>query len=237
MSQSALLIDLLKECKSSFGHVVPFDPAIHRLKKLDFTEHNTGLTDDMLHDTVAFTHYIHDVLEKEGAEYGIGGYNEHRTIYSRSHLFDGAAQEGTEPRRLHLGIDVWGKPHTKVICPLEGTVHSFGFNPGFGDYGGTIILSHKLGGLSFHTLYGHLSLASTQNWQGGERVQKGDVIGEFGIPQENGNWPPHVHFQVIQNIQGMRGDYPGVCRFSERAFYLDNCPDPDLILGMMKYAN
>jgi len=34
----------------------------------------------------------------------------------------------------------------------------------------------------------------------------------------------------------MKGDYPGVCKFSEKEQYLRNCPNPDLILQMMQYA-
>jgi hypothetical protein len=33
-------------------------------------------------------------------------------------------------------------------------------------------------------------------------------------------------------MEGRKGDYPGVCKYSERKKYLANCPDPDLILGM-----
>ena len=144
--------------------------------------------------------------------------------------------EGAEPRRLHLGIDIWGKPNTALMSPLDGIVHSFAFNNNFGDYGATLILSHYLDGCSFHSLYGHLSLNSIKNLREGQNVKKGDVIGEFGIPMENGQWPPHLHFQIITDMGEWRGDYPGVCKFSEREMYLNNCPDPDLILGMMKYA-
>jgi murein DD-endopeptidase MepM/ murein hydrolase activator NlpD len=122
------------------------------------------------------------------------------------------------------------------MVPLEGLIHSYAFNSAYGDYGATIILSHHLDGVSFHTLYGHLSLASIKNMREGERVKGGDVIAEFGIPQENGNWPPHLHFQIIKDLEGRKGDYPGVCKFSEKEKYLKNCPDPDLILGMMQYA-
>jgi very-short-patch-repair endonuclease len=140
------------------------------------------------------------------------------------------------PRRLHLGVDVWGKPYTKVMAPLDGIVHSFAFNNAYGDYGATIILTHNIDGVTFHTLYGHLSLNSLKNLHEGEAVRRGDVFCEFGIPFENGQWPPHLHFQVILDMEGMRGDYPGVCRFSEREKYLANCPDADLILGMMHHA-
>jgi peptidoglycan LD-endopeptidase LytH len=140
------------------------------------------------------------------------------------------------PRRLHLGIDIWGKPYTPVMSPCDAVIHSFAFNDDFGDYGATIILSHNLDGVTFHTLYGHLSLNSIKNLREGGNVKTGDVIGEFGIPMENGQWPPHLHFQVIDDMDDWKGDYPGVCKYSEKEMYLDNCPDPDLILGMMKHA-
>jgi murein DD-endopeptidase MepM/ murein hydrolase activator NlpD len=140
-----------------------------------------------------------------------------------------------EPRRLHLGIDIWGPAGTRVMSPLNGIVHSFAFNNNDSDYGTTIILSHNLEGLSFHTLYGHLSLNSIKNLSEGRNIRKGEVIGEFGMRFENGNWPSHLHFQIICDMQGWKGDYPGVCKFSERQQWLDNCPDPDLILQLGQY--
>lgn len=213
-----------------FHPVVPFNASM-KLLRMNFTESNTQLTADVLNDTTRFTTYINKKLSDAEATYGIGGYNEHRTIYSRSRAFDGA-----EPRRLHLGIDIWGKPYTKVMAPLNGIVHSFVFNNAFGDYGATIILTHNLQGFTFYTLYGHLSLNSIKNLDEGDLIKEGDVFAEFGIPFENGQWPPHLHFQIILDMQGMQGDYPGVCRYSERESYLENCPNPDLILGMMQYA-
>jgi peptidoglycan LD-endopeptidase LytH len=232
MNNGDVVIDVLQKNVSLFYKVVPFDASRDKLLLLDFTEANKDLKSDTLINTDRFTEYVHSKLIAAKATYGIGGYAEHRTIYSRSSVFD----DKEEPRRLHLGIDIWGKPHTKVMVPLEGLIHSYAFNSAYGDYGATIILSHHLDGVSFHTLYGHLSLASIKNMREGERVKGGDVIAEFGIPQENGNWPPHLHFQIIKDLEGRKGDYPGVCKFSEKEKYLKNCPDPDLILGMMQYA-
>src|SRR5262249_30625654 len=104
-----------------------------------------------------------------------------------------------------------------------------------GDYGATIILTHLLDETSFYTLYGHLSLNSIKNLREGDRISKGDYFAELGIPAENGQWPPHLHFQIIKDLQGWSGDYPGVCKYSEREVYLANCPDPELILQMNKY--
>jgi murein DD-endopeptidase MepM/ murein hydrolase activator NlpD len=122
------------------------------------------------------------------------------------------------------------------MAPLNGIVHSFAFNNAFGDYGATIILTHNLQGFTFYTLYGHLCLNSIKNLNEGDLIKGGDVFAEFGIPFENGQWPPHLHFQIILDMQGLQGDYPGVCRFSEKESYLENCPNPDLILRMMQYA-
>jgi peptidoglycan LD-endopeptidase LytH len=145
---------------------------------------------------------------------------------------DKAGPDDPEPRRLHLGIDIWGPAGTKVMAPLNGVVHSFAFNNNDSDYGATLILTHNIGGISFHTLYGHLSLNSLKNGYEGKNISRGEVIGEFGMRFENGNWPPHLHFQLIRDMQGWKGDYPGVCRFSQRSEWLENCPDPDLVLQM-----
>jgi murein DD-endopeptidase MepM/ murein hydrolase activator NlpD len=226
----------LKQHQGPFHPVVPLE-AGDKLLLMDFTDKNTSLDDETMADTELFTNWINNKLEATGTRYGIGGYNEHRTIYSRSDLFgsdeNSAAQGTAEPRRLHLGIDIWGKPYTRVMSPLDGIVHSFAFNNAFGDYGATIILAHHIGGETFFSLYGHLSLNSIKNIQEGDLIMQGDVFAEFGIPVENGHWPPHLHFQLIRHLDGHKGDYPGVCRFSERESFLRNCPDPDLVLGMM----
>ncbi len=202
---------------------------------MDFTAANTNINEALLLNTEAFSKYINTALQQNNCTYGIGGYNEHRTIYSRSTVFD-ANTIAAEPRRLHLGMDIWGATGTTVFAPLGGVVHSFAFNDCFGDYGATIVLMHQLNGEAFHTLYGHLSIRDLANLTEGKYISRGEVIGHFGEPPENGGWPPHLHFQVIKDMHNNRGDYPGVCRYSEREKYLHNCPDPDLIAQMMQYA-
>ena len=228
------IITLLKNNQRNFHSVVPFKPVKDKLLYLDFTENNHELTDEILNNTAQFTSYINNKLNTANAKYGIGGYGENRTVYSRSKIFD-ADKTGEEPRRVHLGIDIWGKSYTKVMVPLDGIIHSYTFNDGFGNYGATIILSHFLNGFTFYTLYGHLSLSSIKNIHEGDKINTGDVFAEFGIPIENGHWPPHLHFQVIIDIEEWKGDYPGVCKYSEKEKYLDNCPDPDLILQMNQF--
>ncbi|MBK7678556.1 MAG: peptidoglycan DD-metalloendopeptidase family protein [Chitinophagaceae bacterium] len=234
--QLTSLTSLLNNNKHHFHPVVKFDATTDKLLSFDFTSGNKELTNDILSDTNRFTTWVNEKLQEVNARYGIGGYKEQRTVYSISKVFDGD-KPGEEPRRLHLGTDIWGKPHTAVMAPLDGIVHSFAFNNRFGDYGATIILSHLLNGVSFYTLYGHLSLNSIKNIQEGDRIEKGDVFGEFGIPSENGSWPPHLHFQIISNIGEWKGDYPGVCKFSEKEKWLANSPDPDIILQLNQFTS
>lgn len=225
---------VLKKYQHDFHTVVPFIPGTDRLLPMDFTESNTELTKGIIENDQQFIAYISNKLQQANVVYGIGGYNEHRTVYSRSTLFD-AARPGEEPRRLHLGIDLWGAAGTPVYAFMGGRVHSFAFNNNRGDYGATIVLQHQLEGITFHTLYGHLGLQDIATLSEAQYVTRGQRIAHFGVPEENGHWPPHLHFQVIIDMELKQGDYPGVCRFSERAKYLLNCPDPDLILQMNQY--
>ncbi len=206
--------------------VVDFDPAHDQILTLDFTAANTELSNDILDDIQHFSTWVEAKLALNNSKYGIGGYNEHRTIYSRSAHFD----TGEEPRRLHLGVDIWAPTRTPVYNFYDATVQSFANNNNFGDYGATIILAYDIEGCKFNALYGHLSLDSLNHLEEGKFIKAGTKFAELGNKDENGCWPPHLHFQLIKNMQGLKGDYPGVCKFSERETYLANCPDPELIL-------
>ncbi len=216
--------------RADFHPVIDFDPATEKLFPFDFTQTNKVLGASEIADTNLFAGYINRTLQANDAKFGIGGYNENRTLYRRSELF-----AGEEARSLHLGIDIWGPAGTPVYAALGGMVHSFAYNDKFGDYGATIILLHQLETVAFHTLYGHLSLADISTLHEGAYINRGQVIGHFGEPHENGNWPPHLHFQIIHNLYLKEGDYPGVCTISEAEGYLNHCPDADLVLNMMHY--
>jgi murein DD-endopeptidase MepM/ murein hydrolase activator NlpD len=47
------------------------------------------------------------------------------------------------------GLDLWIKAGTPILAALDGTLHSFNFNAGFGDYGPTIILEHNVENQTF----------------------------------------------------------------------------------------
>ncbi|MGA9648409.1 peptidoglycan DD-metalloendopeptidase family protein [Pedobacter sp.] len=217
---------IIKSNASLIKKVVDFDASIDKLLPLDFTVSNTELTDEILDHTDVFSAWVNQKLKTNNAIYGIGGYNEHRTIYSRSAHFDTAE----EPRRLHLGVDIWAPAETPVYNFFDATVHSFANNNNFGDYGATIILAYQIEGFKFNALYGHLSLASLNDLEEGKFIPAGKSFATLGVKEENGNWPPHLHFQIIEDMGGLKGDFPGVCKFSERDKYLANCPNPNLVL-------
>ncbi|MFC4262528.1 peptidoglycan DD-metalloendopeptidase family protein [Ferruginibacter yonginensis] len=217
---------LLKKHYASFFPVVKINKEKDGIHTFDFTINNQQISPALIADTNAFSAYITQQLTANNATYGIGGYNENRVLYKRSTLFDGA-----QNRSIHLGVDIWGPVGTKVYAPLGGMVHSFAFNDQFGDYGATIILQHQLDTVCFYTLYGHLSLASLHDMRKGKFITRGEAFCSFGNPIENGNWPPHLHFQVIEDIGNYEGDYPGVCSEPDRAFYLKNCPDANQLIN------
>jgi peptidoglycan LD-endopeptidase LytH len=222
------LIHALHNHKGSFAKVTPFEFTKIPLMIFDFTEENSELRKINLGDEADFCGYINQKLAKAGTPAGIGRYNEDRTIYRKSPLFG----ESSEFRSVHLGIDIWAEEGTPVMAPLAGEVHSFQNNSHTGDYGPTLILRHVWQGFTFHTLYGHLSRTSLDGLQKGIPIAQGQQIGALGAYEENVHWPPHLHFQIIRDMQGKWGDYPGVCTVQDSAFYLQNCPDPNLLLGI-----
>lgn len=222
--------------QTSFYPVIAFDPGKDRLLQLDLTDENTALTAGIFDNTAMFSEHINRKLEKARCKFGIGGYGEHRSIYGRSPVFSSPGIL-EEPRRFHLGTDIWGPAGTAIWAPVGGMVHSFAYNDSFGDYGATMILLHQLDGFPFYTLYGHVSLRDISLLQEGQYIIRGEEIAHFGEPHENGSWPPHLHFQIIFDIGVNEGDYPGVCKYSEREKFLNNCPDPDLVLQMNRYIS
>jgi len=180
-------------------------------------------------DVTSFTRKLFDRLSVANTRAGIGQYNEARPIYT-SELFKADGDNGPEWRTVHTGLDLFMAAGSPVYAPLDGVVHSFANNAGPLDYGPTIVLEHSVGdGLTFFTLYGHLSADSLAGLSAGRPVKKGDQIATIGDSTVNGGWPPHLHFQIITDLLGRSGEFPGVARPSQRELWLSLSPDPNLI--------
>ena len=218
---------LLFKYQPSFYPVLGEENINRSICLLDLTDKNEALKQIKFQDTATLDKHIFNFIKGNQAWAGAGGYLEKRVIYAKSAVFG-----GPEPRSIHLGVDLWAPAFTPLFAPLDGIIFSFKDNEGFGDYGPTIILEHRLEGLKFYTLYGHLSRRSLDGLREGQEIKKGFSFTELGPFPENGDWPPHLHFQIISDMQGMKHDFPGVAAPSQLEKYKAICPDPNLILKL-----
>ncbi|GAA4270971.1 peptidoglycan DD-metalloendopeptidase family protein [Aquimarina gracilis] len=219
---------ILQELTSDFTPVISSTFLKEDYLAIDLSEDNRALDQIDVASSEAFEVYISNYLRENEKKVAYGGYNEVRGIYRRSSHFN--KQDAVTERNIHLGIDVWCDAGTEILAALDGEIHSFKNNDNYGDYGPTIILQHAFEGYIFYTLYGHLSLESIASLQIRQEVKKGQVIAKLGNASVNGDYAPHLHFQIIKDMQGNTGDYPGVSSKNDLKSYLQNCPDPNLLL-------
>ena len=195
------------------------------------------------HPTVVFDgpYWVHDFSRPQPNAwqapypYSVGRYDEHRPAMYTSDLFGGV-------RDHHVGLDLGAPVGTPVHAFGPGRIFAKAVNAEPGSYGATLITEHTLAlpehvggplGREVHTfwvLYGHLSLASLDDWEVGQTFAAGEVLAEMGNEDENGGWPPHVHVQLSRHPPE-NGDLPGVVAAEDRAEALQQYPDPRLICG------
>jgi len=200
--------------------------------KIDLSASNETLNKINVNAPKEMEDYINEFTKIKNAKIAIGGYLETRNLYKRSKYFNEQTNPSDE-RNIHLGVDIWAKAGTKVLAALDGEIHSFKNNTNHGDYGPCIILKHQLEESVFYTLYGHLSLDSIKDIKIGQSVKQGDEIAQLGDSSINGDYAPHLHFQVIKDLQNNFGDYPGVCSLNQLSFFKENCPNPMELLGIL----
>ncbi|MCF8272779.1 MAG: peptidoglycan DD-metalloendopeptidase family protein [Flavobacteriaceae bacterium] len=220
----------LESISNKRHHVLDANIPLSKYICIDLSHENKLLLDVDVSSSAALGSFVNTHLQNHNALVAFGGYNEIRTIYQRSAHFN--KTDAYTERNIHIGIDLWCDAKTPIYAPLDATVHSFKNNTNYGDYGPTIILKHTVKNTTFYTLYGHLSVSSIANLKVGQVFKRGDNLGVLGDALVNGDYPPHLHFQIINDIQDYTGDYPGVCSKKDLEFYLENCPDPNLLLKL-----
>jgi 4-aminobutyrate aminotransferase-like enzyme/Ser/Thr protein kinase RdoA (MazF antagonist) len=186
----------------------------------------------------AGTEKIFSELKRAHVSAGIGRYDEARLVYTAQQFAAASVGGGaigplTERRTIHLGLDVFVAPGTAVYAPLAGTVHAMANNAAPLDYGPVVILRHTISDANeFFTLYGHLSRETLRHLRVGQSIARGERFARIGAVQENGGWPPHLHFQVILDLLDRGTDFPGVAFASQRQVWTSLSPDPNLLLGI-----
>ena len=173
----------------------------------------------------------HSNLISEPPLVAVGRYGEPRMIYT-SDNFSVKTNDGSEKRTYHMGVDLLALAGTEVFAPIDGVVFSAEDNAIDKDYGPTIVLHHETtSGTSFYTLYGHLSRIDLEQLEVGQAISAGDVFAHLGDSDENGGWPSHLHFQLILNMVGHTGSFPGVALPSQLAIWKSICPNPTMFVG------
>ena len=179
-------------------------------------------------DLDAFQFKLKEIQKNNPKAVLLGGYLEPRPFYTSS-AYERKGNSGKEWRTIHLGVDYWLPEETPIQALYEGKVVVAANERGHKTYGGLIILQHNEEGIEFFTLYGHLSKASIESITVGEKIEKGARFASLGTPEENGNWVPHLHFQVLLSLLDFKDDFIGVAYPSEMDTWKSICPNPNLL--------
>ena len=181
-------------------------------------------------ETPVLARKISGLKEEAKVSIGVARYDEPRLLY-RSPLFGADASPPEERRTIHLGMDLFDEPGTSIHAPLDGVVHTLANNAAVLDYGPLVILQHDAGDAGvFFTLYGHLDKESLVRLKVGQHIARGEKFTRIGASEENGGWPPHLHFQIILDLLELGANFPGVAYASQRAIWTSLSPDPNLLV-------
>jgi 4-aminobutyrate aminotransferase-like enzyme/Ser/Thr protein kinase RdoA (MazF antagonist)/murein DD-endopeptidase MepM/ murein hydrolase activator NlpD len=187
--------------------------------------------DPRVSDTPRLSKAINEEMHSANVKVSVGRYDEPRLLYASS-MFARTAAPTAERRTVHIGLDLFTEAGVSVHAPLDAVVAGFANNTEALDYGPVIVLRHELDGTKFYTLYGHLSVESLDNKKIGQVISKGEAFATLGAAPINGNWPPHLHFQILVDDLDLLTDFPGVAYPNEREVFKALCPDPNLMLGL-----
>ncbi|WP_405378421.1 peptidoglycan DD-metalloendopeptidase family protein [Nonlabens sp. Asnod3-A02] len=189
----------------SFKHLIDSKYSKNDYFPIDLSVNNTFWDKNDVSDISTFEKYLEEKRTLTGKYIAHGGYLEQRALYRKSARF----QAGVV-RDIHMGIDLWAPAGTTVHAFMDGVVHSYAHNDDAGNYGPTLILEHDFNGKKLYTLYGHLSISDMDKWVVGFRFRESETIATLGKPGENGGYSPHLHFQIMTDMQDYKGDFPGV---------------------------
>ena len=171
---------------------------------------------------------ISKVYNHDNSNIGIGLYKEKRKVYKGTNFV--SELNVNERRNIHLGIDIFIEHGTDLFAPIDGKIKILKNNAFKYDYGPTLVLEHQFKKIKFYTLYGHLSKIILKNLKIGKKIKKGEWIGKIGNTNENGNWLPHLHFQIILDLLDNKENFPGVGEEYLIDVWSKISPDPNLIL-------
>ena len=168
-----------------FGDLLKGEPHI-----FDFSSKNPKTLNYNVDNFQEFNEDIFNELKNSGMKWGIGKYLEERI-----NILKGSINIINEKRIYHLGLDIIVPYNSVVFCPLDGYVHKLGKETQKGNYGGYLILKHKIKNQIFYSLYGHLK--TPHKVQLGQKILAGQELAIIGKESDSGGWFCHLHLQII----------------------------------------
>jgi 4-aminobutyrate aminotransferase-like enzyme/Ser/Thr protein kinase RdoA (MazF antagonist) len=169
---------------------------------------------------------IFAALRKANCRVGIGGYGNARFLPPETTC--GA----DEVPSIHLGIDLFMAQDSPVFALAEGSVARLNLDCQEGEVGAAIIVRHPSPQGDYYSLYGGLAPASLAGWRAGMAVGAGQQLARIGGFLENGNRPPHLHFQLLLDLVQRKGAIPGAAPVSQAEVWMAIAPDPNIVLGI-----
>ena len=187
-------------------------------------------TKNYIHKPIPLTKKINYYIENNNSKVGIGLYGEERNVYQGDNYI--SKFNSNWRRNIHVGIDIFAKAGTNIRVPLDGKVIILKDNAYEYDYGPTVILEHRISSAKFYTIYGHLSKKCLKILKVGKKIKQGEILAQIGNYPINGNWPPHLHFQITLDMMGEKENFPGVSEEVLFNLWSKISPNPNLILGI-----
>jgi 4-aminobutyrate aminotransferase-like enzyme/Ser/Thr protein kinase RdoA (MazF antagonist) len=201
----------------------------HELKHIDLSVSSSWIGHPSEYNDLDLFQFKIEQLQKTCPDQILaGGYLEPRSIYGTA-SYNKIGNSGPETRSIHLGVDFWLPAYTPVHALFDGKVITAVNDAGNKEYGGLLILKHRVEDFCFYSLYGHNTVDSVSRYKVGDQVRKGDLITELGNYPENGNWAPHLHFQLMLSMLDYQIDFPGVMYPKQMEIWESLCPDPNLL--------
>lgn len=225
------VVEFLRTHASTFAPLLGHDLRTTPVAPIDFSAGSTLISSESDENAPdELDRRIQRVLAQRGTTIGVGGYGEARLIY---HWPNEPKQ--SEPRTIHIGLDLSLAAGSPLFAPLDGIVHGFEDADHYHDYGPLIVLRHETDGpdpVTFHTFYGHLTRDSLIGLHTGQLIRRGAEFARIGSAPTNGHWWSHVHVQLITDMLDIPCNVDGAVRASRRAVWESVFPDPNTFLGI-----
>jgi murein DD-endopeptidase MepM/ murein hydrolase activator NlpD len=155
------------------------------LGSLALAEQRPNVPNPLL-DTSYCQRWVRRLQRRYGARCSFGGWFEDRSTLWRGHYMPPGSA-------YHLGVDFSVPERSRVYSPTEGTViETWHDVDRVGGWGGRIVIQIKQRLFLILAHFGKIHVHS------GKNVTVGHLLGTVGGANENGNWFPHLHAQVVR---------------------------------------